>query len=306
MWKNARPISAGFPGIHETLAAGARPKTLAAAVVPVLVGTVLGAVDAGAWRWDLAWIALTGCLCLQVATNFFNDVIDYKKGADTEARLGPARLTAAGKIRARTMIVAACVVLALAALCGVLLYLDRGWPVIAIGIPSLYFCFGYTGGPWPLAYRGLGELFVVLFFGLVAVGGSYFLQTQTYSWDTLLAGLQIGFLSASLIAINNYRDIDEDKTSGKRTMAVRFGPEFARWEILVFLLAPYDLTVIWAFVGRPIAALLPFVIVVFGGVLALSVFRSSPGPRCNRFLGLSALHMLCFAILLGLGFQLSS
>ena len=195
-----------------------------AAIAPVTVGTVLGAQLAGAWRIDLAVFALLSCLALQIATNLFNDAIDHEKGADTEKRLGPRRVTASGDLSSRQVMWAALVVLGVSCLCALPLWLDRGWPIIAIGIPSLYLCYGYTGGPVPLAYRGLGDLFVLVFFGWVAVIGSCFLQTGRFDPEAVLLGTQIGLLSVALIAINNLRDHEEDAETGKRTLTVRFGP----------------------------------------------------------------------------------
>lgn len=215
----------------------ARPKTLGAAVAPVLVGTVIGWRFGGEWHPWLAACTLFSCIALQVATNWFNDAIDFVKGSDTAARLGPRRITASGVVTPKQVLTSACWMLAVAAALSVPLFLTRGWPILAIGIPSLYFCYGYTGGPAPLAYRGLGELFVILFFGLVAVTGSAFVQSGQWHVEALVAGLQIGCLSTVLIAINNLRDVEEDTKSNKRTLAVRFGTTFARWEVTGLVLA---------------------------------------------------------------------
>jgi 1,4-dihydroxy-2-naphthoate octaprenyltransferase len=188
---------------------------------------------------------LGACICIQIATNFFNDALDSMKGSDTKERLGPVRITASGMMSPRAVIGAGIAVLAVATLLSIPLIWYRGWPIIAIGIPSLYFCYGYTGGPVPLAYRGLGELFVVLFFGLVAVTGSAFVQSGQWHWQALVAGMQVGALSTVLIAINNLRDIAEDTKTGKRTLAVRFGKTFARWEIVTLLAVALALWFCW-------------------------------------------------------------
>ncbi|MEM7385472.1 MAG: 1,4-dihydroxy-2-naphthoate octaprenyltransferase [Verrucomicrobiota bacterium] len=159
----------------------ARPKTLPAAVVPVAVGTALGATLSGEWFPGLAALTLLCCLAFQIATNFFNDAIDFKKGADTPQRLGPVRVTASGLISPRAVITSGVVLLLLAVILALPLVQARGWIIIAIGLPSMFLCYGYTGGPFPLAYLGLGELFVFLFFGLIAVAGSYFVQTNVIS-----------------------------------------------------------------------------------------------------------------------------
>ena len=212
----------------------ARPKTLPAAVVPVWAGCVLAWKLTGEFDWLIAWSTLLGAVFIQIATNFFNDAIDSRKGADTERRLGPVRVTASGMMTARMVNGLAVGFLGLAFLCGVILYQARGWPVIVIGLPSLFLAYGYTGGPFPLAYRGMGEVFVVLFFGLVAVCGTVFMQTGEWPREGLLLGGQIGLLSAVLISINNLRDREEDATTGKRTLAVRFGPKVAVAVIWLF------------------------------------------------------------------------
>lgn len=278
-----------------------RPRTLVAGAVPVLTGTWL------AWRLDhvfsplLLALTLGSCLAIQMATNFFNDAIDAGKGADTERRLGPARLTAGGLVSSRAMLTAGVLMLAVATLLALPLLWWRGWPIVAIGLPSLWFSYGYTGGPWPLAYRGLGELFVILFFGLVAVAGSQFVMSGHWSVEGPVAGLQLGFLSAVLIAINNLRDIDEDRASGKRTLAARHGPAFGRALIGALLLAPALTGLWWITAGHPAAALLPLLILPLSLGLWRGVLRHPPGTIYNRFLGLSALHLLGFALLWGIG-----
>jgi len=215
----------------------ARPKTLAAAVVPVLVGTSL----AGFLHWPSFWFALLGAVFIQIGTNFVNDALDFRKGADTHERLGPLRVTQAGLLTADAVMRGAVVCFALAAACGVPLIVRGGWPIAAIGIASIAAAYAYTGGPYPLAYHGLGELFVMIFFGIVAVGGSYYLQRLTIGRDALLAGVACGALAIVLLAINNLRDIDNDRASNKRTIAARFGRGFARTEIAVMALLPFAL-----------------------------------------------------------------
>jgi len=215
----------------------ARPKTLAAAVVPVLVGTSLG----GFLHWPSFWFALLGAVFIQIGTNFVNDALDFRKGADTHERLGPLRVTQAGLLTAEAVMRGAVICFALAAACGVPLIVRGGWPIAAVGIASIAAAYAYTGGPYPLAYHGLGELFVMIFFGIVAVGGSYYLQRLTIGRDALLAGVACGALAIVLLAINNLRDLDNDRASNKRTMAARFGRGFARTEIAVMALLPFAL-----------------------------------------------------------------
>jgi 1,4-dihydroxy-2-naphthoate octaprenyltransferase len=275
----------------------ARPKTLGAAVAPVAVGTVLAWRLTGQFSGLLLLCTLGSCLALQVATNFFNDALDFMKGADTSERVGPRRITAAGAATATKTMRAGALVLLMAMLLSVPLILERGWPIIAIGLPSLYFCYGYTGGPHPLAYRGLGELFVILFFGLVAVVGTFFVQTGEWSVEALVAGVQIGCLSTVLIAINNLRDVGEDAGTGKRTLAVRFGLRFARWEILLLMVAAYAVGGYWWLVGLSRGFWLPLLLLPLAGVIARGVFGHEPGRVYNRWLALSGLQLLAFALL---------
>jgi len=275
----------------------ARPKTLPAAVVPVWLGCVLAWWQTGAVHWPLALWTLGGAVWIQIGTNFFNDAIDHAKGADTAARLGPRRASASGLLSPRTVSAMALGCLLLALGCGLPLLLARGWPILAIGVPSLYFAFGYTGGPLPLAYRGLGEVFVILFFGLVAVMGTVFVQTGGWSAAAGLLGLQVGLLAAVLIAVNNLRDIDEDRQSAKRTLAVRCGKRGARAMITVFCLLPQGLAATWLLVegSAGLALALGGLPALAFGAGVLRVWRSEPGPGFNRFLALGAIQLVVFA-----------
>lgn len=278
-----------------------RPKTLGAAVAPVAVGTVLAWKLSGQCSPLLLVCTLGSTICLQIATNFFNDALDFIRGADTDRRVGPRRITAAGASSARATLIAAGLTLAAAALLGLPLIAARGWPILMIGLPSLYFCYGYTGGPHPLAYRGLGELFVILFFGFVAVLGTAFVQSGEWYWDALVAGLQVGALSTVLIAINNLRDFNEDRTTGKRTLAVRFGKNFARWEILTLIGLAHLSGLHWWQQGDFDAFTYPLIILPVGLWIALGVFTTPPGPVYNRYLAFSGIQLLLFALLLSLG-----
>jgi 1,4-dihydroxy-2-naphthoate polyprenyltransferase len=274
----------------------ARPKTLPAAVVPVWVGAMPWLVDGDALTgsWLLFALTLASCLCIQVATNLFNDAIDHRKGADTADRLGPTRVTAAGLLSPQAVMTGALLFCGLAAALAIPLILERGWPIVLIGLVSLYFAYGYTGGPLPLAYRGLGELFVIVFFGFVAVSGSAFVQSDDWNnRDTWLYGAQCGLYSAILIAINNLRDIDEDRSTGKRTLAVRFGPRFARFEIgfmgsLALYLQSHGLG------NGMLLGLLGLIFI--HALIAIAIQRTPPGPIYNRYLGFAALQLLLFAL----------
>jgi len=273
----------------------ARPKTLPAAVVPVWVGCVLSWKLTGAWNGWLAFFTLAGAVCIQIATNFFNDAIDAAKGADTAKRLGPLRVTSSGLLSRGAVMKWAGLFLMLAIACGVPLFQARGWPMLAIGVPSLFLAYGYTGGPWPLAYRGLGELFVIVFFGFVAVTGTVFVQTGEWRQEALLLGGQVGLLSAVLISINNLRDREEDATTGKRTLAVRLGPKFAIsiiWlETKVAALAGLG----WMFYKHPEWMMASAPVFWLGLRILWGIITTEPGPGYNRLLALAGLQLILFA-----------
>jgi 1,4-dihydroxy-2-naphthoate octaprenyltransferase len=214
-----------------------RPKTLFAAVAPVLLGSAL-AFSQSKGNLAAALAALFGAICIQIATNLANDYWDAKKGADTADRLGPVRVTASGLLQPRTVFLGMVFFFLLATAAGVFLTLRAGWPVVAIGVASILFGILYTAGPFSLAYLGLGEVFTFLFFGLVATAGTYFVQALSYSSDAVLLGVMPGCYSVVLIALNNLRDRATDQRVNKKTLAVRFCEKFARIEILFFLFVP--------------------------------------------------------------------
>ncbi len=274
----------------------ARPKTLPAAVVPVWVGCVLAWKLGGAFDVWLAGCTLLGAVAIQIATNFFNDAIDARKGADTGRRLGPVRVTASGMLSSRTVLKLAAAFLGVALVCGVVLYQARGWPIALIGIPSLFLAYGYTGGPFPLAYRGLGELFVILFFGLVAVGGTVFIQTGGWPREALLLGLQTGLLSAVLISINNFRDREEDTGTGKRTLAVRCGPKVAAAVIWLEIKLAAFAGLAWLVLDQPHLIFASIPVLLTGMRIVWGVFTLPPGPGFNRLLALGGLQLVLFAV----------
>ncbi len=285
-------------GKAKALLLAARLKTLPAAVAPVVAGSALAWRLEGAFSLLLALATLLSTIAIQVATNYFNDAVDDAKGADTAARLGPVRATAAGLVSRRDMMLAGAGAVLAAALFSIPLLLERGWPILGIGVVSLFFSYGYTGGPWPLAYRGLGELFVILFFGFVAVAGTVYVQTGHWRPEALLAGLQIGSLSTALIAINNLRDREEDSRTGKHTLAVRAGVDAARGMILGWaLVVPYAAGWGWASLGHTALELYPLPAAMAGMVVTAGVFRTPPSAAYNKFLALSALHLVLWTAL---------
>lgn len=279
----------------------ARPKTLIAAIAPILVGTCLAASEGHALRWHLSIFALLSALFIQIATNLFNDAIDFKKGTDNEERIGPRRVTQSGLLSPKVVMAGAFIACLISALFAIPLLIQGGTTILAIGVVSLLCGYAYTGGPFPLAYLGLGELFVILFFGFAAVMGVYFLQTDQFTMNAALAGLQVGFLATVMIAINNLRDVEGDSKTQKKTLAVRFGVAFGRVEIAFFAFAPFVLGLAWFALGHRGGAALPFIAFPIAIKVARGVAKNAPGPIYNAFLGKGALLQLAFGALLSLG-----
>ena len=281
----------------------ARPRTLGAAAVPVLAGTAL-AFAARAFDPLLTTLLLACAILIQIATNYFNDAIDHAKGADTAERLGPTRVTNSGLLAPRTVMRGGAVCLALAVVLSIPLVLHGGWPIFLIGIFSLFFAYAYTGGPFPLAYLGLGEIFVVLFFGVIAVAGTFYLNTLAWSAEALLAGLQIGLHSSVLLAVNNLRDIESDRTANKRTLAARFGLTFARWENAALVMAPFILGIAWLPLGYLWAFLLPLATLPHAWWLARACLDAQPDRSVNQLLAQAAALHAGFGLLLAIGFAI--
>jgi len=288
-------FTAAVSALFKSCLLASRPKTLPAAIVPVWAGCVLAWKLSGSFNLLLALCTLGGAVAIQIATNFFNDAIDARKGADTERRLGPTRVTASGMMQPQTVMRLAAGFLGIATLCGVVLYQARGWPIIAIGIPSLFLAYGYTGGPFPLAYRGMGELFVIAFFGLVAVTGTVFIQTGEWPREALLLGLQIGLLSSILISINNLRDREEDATTGKHTLAVRFGPKVAVAVIWLEVKIAVFIGLCWIAFGLPALSIAGAPVFLIGLRIIWGVLTFPPGPAFNRLLALGGVQLILFA-----------
>lgn len=217
------------PSILKVLFLTARPKTLGASIAPVIMGISLAIHDNG-FHTLSALCALIGAVLIQILTNYANDYFDYKKGADSVNRVGPTRATSAGWLTPKQMKSALAILVFLSLIPGSYLIYRGGLPILAIGVVSLILSFAYTAGPVPLAYVGLGDIFVLLFFGPVAVMGTYYVQTLTITLPGFLAGLSAGCFSVAILTVNNYRDIENDRITGKKTLAVRFGKKFAQME----------------------------------------------------------------------------
>ncbi len=278
----------------------ARPKTLPAAIAPVVVATAL-AYREGGFNERPALICLAFALLLQIATNFANDYYDFKKGADTEARLGPTRAVAAGLIKPEVMrrITALTFLAALAV--GFMLIPFAGWWLLPVGICSIACGYAYTAGPFPLAYVGLGEVFVMLFFGLVAVCFTFYVQTGYFSWEAVLVATGIGSLSANLLVVNNHRDMETDRLANKRTLTLRFGPVFSLWEFRIFLLWAYGVCIGLAHLLNSSWLQLPLLTLPLGYVLWAGLGKAATGDDFNQLLAKMASLLVVYSVLLSLG-----
>ena len=291
------PTTSGSPSMSPARAwlLATRPKTLAAAAVPVAVGTAV-AFAAGHLQWLAALAALIGALLIQIGTNLANDYFDFKKGADTEERLGPLRVTQAGLISERAVRNAMIATFAASALVGTYLVVVGGWPILVIGILSIMSGIAYTGGPFPLGYNGLGDVFVFIFFGLVAVNGTYWVQALDWSSVALLASVPVGLLSVAILIVNNYRDIDTDVKAGKRTLAVRMGRPATQVQYVSTLVVAYIVPVAQFALGMTAWVLLPLVTIPIA-VKRSREFRSLSGSALNPVLENTAKLLVLFGIL---------
>lgn len=278
----------------------ARPKTLMASICPVVIGTSLAArVDQ--WHVLAALAALVGAVSIQIGTNYCNDYFDFIQGADTDQRKGPPRAVQAGLVTPAQMLTATCIMFSITALVCVYLVARGGWPFAVIGAFSILFGILYTAGPYSLAYLGLGDLFVLVFFGPVAVAGTYYAQALEISLPIIIAGLAPGFLSVGILVVNNLRDMEEDRSANKRTLAVRFGAGFARFQYTFCIFAaasvPYWL---WRTGFLPSSALAASLMVAPGVGIARRLWTEQ-GERLNPLLGRTAAILLGYTLIFSLG-----
>jgi len=283
----------------------ARPRTLPAAVAPVLVGTALaqtrGSIDLIAFA-----AAMLGALFIQVGTNLSNDYSDARRGADTEDRLGPVRVTAGGLVPPRQVLVATYLSFAAAVVCGIYLIAVAGPVLLLIGAASILAGILYTGGPRPYGYEGLGEIFVFLFFGVVAVTGSYYVQRQDLPWEALVLAVPVGLLASAILVVNNVRDLDTDRRAGKRTLAVRLGRERTRTLYAVMLLAAYLTAGLpWLLGSLTAWLLLPWLTAPLAVRLQRTVRTHADGPTLNAALAGTGQLEFLFCVLLAVGLLLS-
>ncbi len=293
-------MSAPEPSALRAWASAVRPRTLAAGAVPVAVGSALAAqVDAFALLPAMA--ALTGALLLQVGSNLANDVFDFLKGADDADRIGPARATQQGWLSTRQMLVGTALVFTAAVLVGLYLVSIGGWPIVVIGLAGIFCAVAYTGGPIPLGYHGLGDPLVFVFFGPVAVLGTYYVQVGQVSWVAAAASASIGLLATAILVVNNLRDRHTDARAGKRTLAVRMGAAGARREYVALVGLAYAIPAGIAALGLAGSGwLLPWL----SGPLALKrmhAVATLDGAALNAELGATAQLCAVFGALLSIG-----
>jgi 1,4-dihydroxy-2-naphthoate octaprenyltransferase len=278
-----------------------RLKTLPAALSPVVVGIALAVAD-NAFAPLPALAALVGALLIQIGTNLANDYSDYVKGVDIAGRKGPTRVAQSGLLSLAHLRLGIVVTFALAALVGSYLVAVGGWPILVIGIASLVSALSYTGGPFPIGYHGLGDLFVFLFFGLAAVCGTYFVQAQTLSPLVVAAACPIGALTVAILVVNNLRDIETDRQTGKRTLAVMIGPQSTRLEYVLLLTVAYAAPLLyWLVDWSSSSILLPWLTLPLALRLIRIIYQTTEGPALNKALARTANLELAFSLLLALG-----
>jgi len=277
-----------------------RPRTLPAAIAPVVVGVALAQAD-GLLAPLPALAALVGALLLQIGANLANDYFDYVKGADVPGRQGPTRVAQSGLISLPHLRIGIAVTFGLVAVVGLYLVAVGGWPILVVGLAALLSAVAYTGGPYPLGYHGLGDLFVFLFFGLVAVGGTYYVQALTLAPAVVIAAIPVGALTTAILVVNNLRDIDTDRPAGKRTLAVQIGRRGTRLEYLLLLALAYAVPpLFWAAGWSSGWVLLSWLSLPLALRSARTILQAD-GPALNLALAATANLALAFSLLFALG-----
>ncbi|MEK7793109.1 MAG: 1,4-dihydroxy-2-naphthoate polyprenyltransferase [Candidatus Hydrogenedentota bacterium] len=282
-----------------------RPRTLGAAIAPVVIATAM-AYDTGSAHALSAAACLLGAILIQIGTNFANDYFDFVKGTDTKDRVGPTRATAAGLVTPQTMRLAMIVAFALVFVPGAYILYRGGWPFLVIGLVSIACGVLYTGGPYPLGYLGLGDLFVLVFFGPVALGGTYYVQSITLDANVLIAGLAPGLFSVAILTVNNLRDREGDAKSGKKTLAVRFGTRFARAEYVAALITGTLVIPLYlVMTTRGHYAALASIAVLLPAIPTIRTVLQKDGSSLNAALGNTGKLLLAFSLLFSAGWVLT-
>ncbi|MEP1306072.1 MAG: 1,4-dihydroxy-2-naphthoate polyprenyltransferase [Balneola sp.] len=282
----------------------ARPKTLAAAFVPVLIGAAIAFHDQ-VLNWSATSVALLCAFLIQIGTNFANDYFDFVKGSDTPDRIGFERATSAGHVSPRSMLNATIICMVLAFVFGLYLVWIGGGVVLAIGLLSLLFGILYTGGPFPLGYNGLGDVFVFLFFGIVAVMTTYFVNALEWSFDTFWASLAVGALCTNILVVNNLRDVEQDAISGKRTLGVLFGETTLKAEYTIMLILAFAIPLHFLVqLNYSYWVLLPFLLIPVGVSHAITIWKEDDKRKLNVHLEKTARFMTLFGLLFAIGILL--
>jgi 1,4-dihydroxy-2-naphthoate octaprenyltransferase len=282
----------------------ARPKTLWAGVVPVFIGGAI-AFDAGSRHWLSFVCALAGSVLIQIGTNYANDYLDFVKQTDSSERIGPLRVTQAGLVTPSQIRTATMIVFGMSVMIGLYLVIRAGWPVIAIGLTSIAFGVLYTGGPRPLGYLGLGDLLVLIFYGPVAVAGTHYVMTLSFSSEAVLLGLSPGLFSVAILVVNNLRDIESDRKSGKRTLAVRLGPTFAKAEyVSVIIVAALQPAVVVFMTGRHPYSAASALVLIPAAIPTFAVLTSRSGESLNTALADTGRLLALFGLLFCVGWLL--
>ncbi len=295
----AAPSGARAVSVLRAWAIASRPHTLTIGVNPVLVGCALAWAETGRIDIPLMLLAMLGALLLQAGTNLDNDVSDFQRGTDRAGRLGLPRATALGLLTPRRVRIASRGCFALATVIGLVLAWRGGWPILIAGIASAAAAMAYSGGPRPISYTPFGDFVVWLFFGLVAVSGTYYLQTLSLSPGVLVAATMVGLPATAVLVVNNYRDLDPDRAVGKRTLAVCLGRRFSRWQYAVLVLAPFVLLGPLALQTRiGLTLLIPLLALPMAVTLVRRFWRETPGPAFNPLLAQTAKFQVLFSALL--------
>lgn len=287
----------------ESWLLASRPKTLPASAMPVFVGTAI-AIHDGKFFAPAAIVALICSLLIQIGTNFINDLYDYLKGSDKKDRLGPVRVLVTGLISVEEMKIGIAVVFTTAFLLGMYLVYLAGWLLLIIGLLSLLAGYAYTAGPYPLAYNGLGDIFVFIFFGFVGTIGTYYVQAHEITMFVFWSSIPVGALITNILVVNNYRDIEEDRLAGKNTLAVKFGSKFSRMQYLVFMILSYAiLLVVYFTFKQSLFVFLPLLTLPIAIKLVKMVFNLT-GKELNETLALTAKLSALYGILFAVGILL--
>ncbi len=276
-----------------------RPKTLPAGIIPVCIGSTAAYAD-GHFQWFYSFTALICSILIQIITNYVNEIYDYKRGADSAGRLGPQRAVASGLISLGEMKIMTIVLTVITFLIGLILVAEAGWPILIVGVLSLIFAWAYTGGPFPLAYKGIADIFVLIFFGVIAVCGTYYIQMKSVNIEIFIASFAPGFLSMNILGINNIRDIETDRKADKNTLALLLGRDNAVLLFNILNILTFLIPVTLYFISSNIFILLPILTAPLAFFLAREL-QKKHGSELNSVLAKAGLLLLLYGICMVVG-----